>query len=119
MPICNEKKTFNEVIESLCARSIPGFEIEICLIENNSADGRVAMPCCMSNIHGSVFPAYKILWRDCLNKVRFQQIEIGVRYASRLFDEGKRMCAFANPPTWIKADFRHRFSNLYDWPKYC
>ena len=39
LPVYNEKKTFREVIEHLLAKMIPGFEIEICLIESNSTDG--------------------------------------------------------------------------------
>ena len=39
LPVYNEKKTFREVIERLLAKTIPGFEIEICLIESNSTDG--------------------------------------------------------------------------------
>ena len=39
MPVYNEKKTFVEAIEALLAKSIPGYEIEICLVESNSTDG--------------------------------------------------------------------------------
>ena len=39
MPVYNEKKTFCEVLERLLAKTIPGFEIEICIVESNSTDG--------------------------------------------------------------------------------
>ena len=39
MPVYNEKQTFSEVIEALLAKTIPGVEIEICLVESNSTDG--------------------------------------------------------------------------------
>ena len=39
LPVYNEKNTFREVIELLLAKTIPGLEIEICLIESNSTDG--------------------------------------------------------------------------------
>jgi len=39
MPVYNEKETFREVMEALLAKTIAGFEIEICLVESNSIDG--------------------------------------------------------------------------------
>ena len=48
---------------------------------------------------------------------RYKPIEIGVRYNSRSFDEGKKVSMFGDPPTWIRAGFRHRFSNLHAWPQ--
>jgi hypothetical protein len=39
MPVYNEKKTFREVMEVLLAKTIAGFEIEICIVESNSTDG--------------------------------------------------------------------------------
>jgi hypothetical protein len=47
----------------------------------------------------------------------FKPIEIGVRYTSRSFYEGKKVSVFGDPPTWIRAGFRHRFSKLHVWPK--
>jgi hypothetical protein len=49
----------------------------------------------------------------------FQPIEIGVHYKSRSFGEGKKVSVFADPPTWIRAGIKHRFSNLHVWPKRC
>lgn len=241
LPVYNEKKTFREVIERLLAKTIPGFEIEICLIESNSTDGtredvlayadhprvrllledkpsgkghavrkgleiatgdiiliqdadleydladyeklldpirRLEISFVLGSRHptdrddwqirhfteqrgvasimnvGHVFftwflnvlfsqrlhdpfTMYKVFRRDCINNVPFEccrfdfdielfgklirqgyrPIEIGVRYNSRSFDEGKKVSMFGDPPTWICAGFRHRFSNLHVWPQ--
>jgi hypothetical protein len=241
MPVYNEKKTFREVIERLLAKTIPGFEIEICLIESNSTDGtredvlvyadhpsvrllledkpsgkgqavRKGLEVATGDIiliqdadleydladyeklldplrsletsfvlgsrhsadrsdwqirhfseqrgiasimnAGHVFftwflnmlfsqrlrdpfTMYKVFRRDCITNVPFEcnrfdfdielfgklirrgykPIEIGVRYDSRSFDEGKKVSMFGDPPTWIRAGFRHRFSNLHIWPQ--
>jgi hypothetical protein len=241
LPVYNEKNTFRDVIELLLAKTIPGFEIEICLIESNSTDGtredvlayaddprvrllledkpsgkghavRKGLEVASGDIIliqdadleydladyeklldpirrletsfvlGSRHPAdrsdwqiryfseqrgiasimnaghlfftwflnvlfsqrlrdpftmYKVFRRDCINNVPFdcnrfdfdielfgklirrgyKPIEIGVRYNSRSFDEGKKVSMFGDPPTWIRAGFRHRFSNLHAWPQ--
>jgi hypothetical protein len=241
MPVYNEKNTFREVFELLLAKTIPGFEIEICLIESNSTDGtredvlaygdhpkvrllledkpsgkghavrkgleiatgdiiliqdadleydladyeklldpirRLETSFVLGSRHptdgsdwqirhfseqrgiasimnvGHVFftwflnvlfsqrlhdpfTMYKVFRRDCINNVPFEcnrfdfdvelfsklirkgcrPMEIGVRYNSRSFDEGKKVSMFGDPPTWIRAGFRHRFSDLHVWPQ--
>ena len=241
LPVYNEKKTFREVIERLLAKTIPGFEIEICLIESNSTDGtrddalayadhpkvrlvledrpsgkgravrrgleiasgdivliqdadleydladyerlldpirRLETSFVLGSRHptdgrdwqirhfseqrgiagfmnlGHVlftwflnvlfsqrlrdpFTMYKVFRRDCINNVAFEccrfdfdielfaklirqgfkPIEIGVSYNSRSFDEGKKVSIFGDPPTWIRAGFWHRFSDLHVWPQ--
>jgi hypothetical protein len=241
LPVYNEKKTFREVIEHLLAKMIPGFEIEICLIESNSTDGtredalayanhpkvrllledrpsgkghavrkgleiasgdiiliqdadleynladyeklldpirRLETSFVLGSRHptdgrdwqirhfseqrgiagfmnlGHVlftwflnvlfsqrlrdpFTMYKVFRRDCINNVAFEccrfdfdielfaklirqgfkPIEIGVSYNSRSFDEGKKVSIFGDPPTWIRAGFWHRFSDLHVWPQ--
>jgi hypothetical protein len=42
--------------------------------------------------------------------------EIDVTYWSRSFDEGKRVSVLGDPPTWIRACLKHRFSQLREWP---
>jgi glycosyltransferase involved in cell wall biosynthesis len=84
------------------------------------------------------FTMYKVFRRDCINNIKFEcnrfdfdielfgklirqgfrPIEIGVSYNSRSFDEGKKISMFGDPPTWIRAGLRHRFSSLYVWPKH-
>lgn len=39
LPVFNERATFGTVMEGLLAKSIPGMEIEIILVESNSTDG--------------------------------------------------------------------------------
>ena len=39
LPVYNEKRTFGELMDALLAKSVAGFEIEICLVESNSTDG--------------------------------------------------------------------------------
>ena len=241
LPVYNEKNTFREVIDLLLAKTIPGFEIEVCLIESNSTDGtredvlayadhsrvrllledkpsgkghavrkglevatgdiiliqdadleydladyeklldpirRLETSFVLGSRHSTdrsdwqirhfseqrgiasfmnaghvfftwflnvlfsqqsrdPFTMYKVFRRDCINNVPFEcnrfdfdielfgklirrgykPIEIGVRYNSRSFDEGKKVSMFGDPPTWIRAGFRHRFSNLHVWPQ--
>jgi hypothetical protein len=241
LPVYNEKNTFREVFELLLAKTIPGFEIEICLIESNSTDGtreevlayadhpkvrlllednpsgkghavrkgleiatgdiiiiqdadleydladyeklldpirRLETSFVLGSRHptdgsdwqirhfseqrgiasimnvGHVFftwflnvlfsqrlhdpfTMYKVFRRDCINNVPFEcnrfdfdlelfsklirkgckPVEIGVRYNSRSFDEGKKVSMLGDPPTWIRAGFRHRFSDLHVWPQ--
>jgi hypothetical protein len=82
------------------------------------------------------FTMYKVFRRDCISNIRFecerfdfdlelfaklvrkgfQPCEIGVRYNSRSFGEGKKVSVLVDPPTWIRAGIKHRFSNLHLWP---
>ena len=82
------------------------------------------------------YTMYKVFRRDCLHNVRlecnrfdfdielagklirqgFNPTEISIRYQSRSFDEGKKVSIFRDPPTWVKACLRHRFSKLHCWP---
>jgi hypothetical protein len=39
MPVYNERATFQEVLDRLLDKAIPGVEIEICIVESNSTDG--------------------------------------------------------------------------------
>jgi Glycosyl transferase family 2 len=241
LPVYNEKNTFRELIELLLAKTIPGFEIEVCLIESNSTDGtredvlayadhprvqllledkplgkghavrkglkvatgdiiliqdadleydladyeklldplrRLETSFVLGSRHSAdrndwqirhfseqrgiasimnaghvfftwflnmlfsqrlrdPFTMYKVFRRDCINNIPFEcnrfdfdielfgklirrgykPIEIGVRYNSRSFDEGKKVSMFGDPPTWIRAGIRHRFSNLHTWPQ--
>jgi len=240
MPVYNERETFREVIERLLAKTIPGFEIEICIVESRSTDGtrdevlrykdhprvrllleetpsgkghavrngfqiasgdviliqdadleydlddyeKLLKPIVSFNssfVLGSRHPAgssawqlrrfadqravadvmnighlfftwflnlifrqslrdpftmYKVFRRDCINNVRFEcnrfdfdhelvgklirngfwPTEIDVHYESRSFRQGKKVSFFRDPPTWIKACIRHRFSSLHIWP---
>jgi hypothetical protein len=43
--------------------------------------------------------------------------EVPVTYRSRSFDEGKKVSAFGDPPTWVRACLKHRFSALHLWPQ--
>jgi hypothetical protein len=82
------------------------------------------------------FTMYKVFRRDCIYGLRFEcnrfdfdheivgklvrngysPVEIDVKYRSRSFDEGKKVALFRDPPTWIRACLRHRFSQLREWP---
>ncbi len=240
MPVYNEKETFREVIDAVLAKTIPGVEIEICMVESNSTDGtrddvlryahhprirllledkpsgkgravrkglelatgdivliqdadleydlddyerlldpirRLEASFVLGSRHGAgnngwqirhfseqrgisdvmnlghlfftwflntifrqrlrdPFTMYKVFRRDCLHNVRlecnrfdfdhelvgklirmgFSPGEINVRYQSRSFDDGKKVAFFRDPPTWIMACLKHRFSDLYIWP---
>ncbi len=83
------------------------------------------------------FTMYKVFRRDCIHNIHFecnrfdfdvelfgklirngfQPIEIDIHYNSRSFTEGKKVSVFADPPTWIRAGIKHRFSEMYVWPK--
>jgi glycosyltransferase involved in cell wall biosynthesis len=83
------------------------------------------------------FTMYKVFRRDCIHNIRFEcnrfdfdhelvgklvrngfsPVEINVTYSSRSFDEGKKVSFFGDPPTWIMACVRHRFSQLHIWPQ--
>jgi hypothetical protein len=240
MPVYNEQRTFRNVMEALLAKSIPGLDIEICIIESNSTDGtreevlryanhpRVrllledkpsgkghAVRAGFSLATGDIlliqdadleydlndyeklleplrsyrasfvlgsrhlvgefawqirkfigqnyvadimnighvfftwflnfifrqrlrdpFTMYKVFRRDCIHNLRFEcnrfdfdhelvgklvrsgykPLEINIHYKSRSFDEGKKVAFFRDPPTWIKACLKHRYSTLYAWP---
>jgi hypothetical protein len=82
------------------------------------------------------FTMYKVFRRDCIYGLRFEcnrfdfdheivgklvrngysPIEIDVTYHSRSFDEGKKISILRDPPTWIRACLKHRFSQLREWP---
>ena len=82
------------------------------------------------------FTMYKVFRRDCVYALRFEcnrfdfdheivgklarngysPVEIDVHYRSRSFDEGKKVSFFGDPPTWIRACLKHRFSQLREWP---
>jgi len=82
------------------------------------------------------FTMYKVFRRDCIHNLNFecdrfdfdielvikllrcgyQPEEINIHYRSRSFDEGKKVSIFRDPPTWINACLKHRFSKLYSWP---
>jgi glycosyl transferase family 2 len=82
------------------------------------------------------FTMYKVFRRDCIYGLRFEcdrfdfdheivgklvrngytPIEIDVRYRSRSFADGKKVSLFGDPPTWIRACLKHRFSRLREWP---
>jgi hypothetical protein len=241
MPVYNERRTFREVMDALLAKSIPGFDIEICLVESNSTDGtrdevmryadhprvrllleekpsgkghavRAGLGLATGDVLliqdadleydlddyeklleplrsfrsnfvlGSRHPAGEFAWqirkfigknyiadmmnvghvfftgllnfvffqrlrdpftmfkvfrRDCVHNVRFEcnrfdfdhelvgklarcgypPVEINIRYEARSFDEGKKVAFFRDPPTWIRACLKHRFSALYQWPE--
>jgi glycosyltransferase involved in cell wall biosynthesis len=82
------------------------------------------------------FTMYKVFRRDCIYGLRFEcnrfdfdheivgklvrngfnPVEIDVSYHCRTFDEGKKISIFGDPPTWIRACLKHRFSQLREWP---
>jgi glycosyltransferase involved in cell wall biosynthesis len=242
LPVYNERATFREVVDRLLAKQLPGFEIEICLVESNSTDGtrddvlayadhprvRLALEerpsgkghavrtgltlatgdivliqdadleydlddyeklltpirdgeavfvlgsrhsdagagalrmrqfsdatrtatmmnighllftfmlnCTFGQKWRDPFTMYKVFLRNAIHNVRFEcnrfdfdlelvgklvrqgfrAREIPVRYQSRSFGEGKKVRPFGDPPTWIKACLKHRFSTLHVWPE--
>jgi glycosyltransferase involved in cell wall biosynthesis len=82
------------------------------------------------------FTMFKVFRRDAIENMRFEcnrfdfdlelvgkliragrlPVEIDVRYTSRSFDEGKKVSFFRDPPTWVRACLKHRFSPLYMLP---
>jgi hypothetical protein len=82
------------------------------------------------------FTMFKVFRRDAIQAMRLEcnrfdfdhelvgklvrvgrlPMEINVNYVSRSFDEGKKVAFFRDPPTWIKACIKHRFSELYQFP---
>jgi Glycosyl transferase family 2 len=82
------------------------------------------------------FTMYKVFRRDCIYGLRFDcnrfdfdhelvgklvrngfnPVEIDVSYHCRSFAEGKKISIFGDPPTWVRACLKHRFSQLREWP---
>lgn len=80
------------------------------------------------------FTMYKVFRRDCLHRLKFEcnrfdfdfelvikllrkgyvPLEIPVNYTSRSFKEGKKVSAFRDPITWVRALIKYRFSSIYD-----
>jgi hypothetical protein len=79
------------------------------------------------------FTMYKVFRRDCLHRLHFEcnrfdfdfelvikllrkgyvPLEVPVNYASRSFTEGKKVSAFRDPLTWIRALAKYRFASIY------
>jgi glycosyltransferase involved in cell wall biosynthesis len=82
------------------------------------------------------FTMFKVFRRDCIYGLQFEcdrfdfdheivgklvrngysPIEIDANYNSRTFREGKKVALFRDPPTWVRACLKHRFSQLRRWP---
>jgi glycosyltransferase involved in cell wall biosynthesis len=82
------------------------------------------------------FTMFKVFRRDAIHNVAFEcnrfdfdlelvgklirqgyrPREIDIKYNSRSFKEGKKVSALRDPPTWVRACLKHRFSNLHVWP---
>ena len=80
------------------------------------------------------FTMYKVFRRDCLHGLRLEcnrfdfdfelvikllrkgyvPLEVGVNYESRSFKEGKKVSAFRDPLTWIRALVKYRFASIYE-----
>jgi hypothetical protein len=80
------------------------------------------------------FTMYKVFRRDCLHRLHFEcnrfdfdfelviklirkgyiPAEIPVNYRSRSFSEGKKVSAFRDPLTWIRALVKYRFVSIYE-----
>jgi Glycosyl transferase family 2 len=79
------------------------------------------------------FTMFKVFRRDAIENVSFEcnrfdfdielvgklirvgrlPIEIDIKYESRSFEEGKKVSFFRDPPTWVAACAKHRFSQFY------
>ena len=79
------------------------------------------------------FTMYKVFRRDCLHGLRFEcnrfdfdfelviklvrkgyvPLEVPVNYESRSFSEGKKVSAFRDPLTWMRALVKFRFASIY------
>jgi len=46
----------------------------------------------------------------------YSPLEVDISYNSRSFNEGKKVSVLRDPPTWVKACLKHRFSRLHLWP---
>jgi hypothetical protein len=42
----------------------------------------------------------------------YKPIEVPINYQARSFHQGKKVRLFADPPTWVRACFRYRFSRI-------
>ncbi|HTZ35926.1 MAG TPA: glycosyltransferase family 2 protein [Stellaceae bacterium] len=82
------------------------------------------------------FTMFKVFRRDAVAHVRFAcdrfdfdielvaklirqgytPLEIDIHYRARSFAEGKKIRLLRDPPSWVAACLRHRFSRLHDWP---
>lgn len=82
------------------------------------------------------FTMYKVFRRDCLHGLRFEcnrfdfdfelvikllrkgyvPLEVPVNYVSRSFKDGKKVSAWRDPVTWIRALVKYRFASIYDEP---
>jgi hypothetical protein len=80
------------------------------------------------------FTMYKVFRRDCLHRLKFEcnrfdfdfelvikllrkgyvPLEVPVNYASRSFKEGKKVSAWRDPLTWVRALVKYRFASIYD-----
>jgi glycosyltransferase involved in cell wall biosynthesis len=83
------------------------------------------------------FTMYKVFRRDCLHGLKlecnrfdfdFELVikllrkgytprEIPVNYDARSFKEGKKVSAWRDPLTWIRALVKYRFASIYEDPK--
>lgn len=80
------------------------------------------------------FTMFKVFRRECLWGLKFEcdrfdfdhelliklirkgyrPIEIPVNYHSRSFADGKKINIWRDPITWLKADIKYRFANIFD-----
>lgn len=80
------------------------------------------------------FTMYKVFRRDCLHRLKLEcnrfdfdfellikllrkgyvPLEVPVNYASRSFSEGKKVSAWRDPLTWIRALVKYRFVSIYE-----
>jgi glycosyltransferase involved in cell wall biosynthesis len=78
------------------------------------------------------FTMFKVFRRQCLDGLTFEcnrfdfdcellcklirrgfnPVEVPVRYSARTFEEGKKVRTFGDPPTWIRAILKYRFSRV-------
>jgi hypothetical protein len=83
------------------------------------------------------FTMFKVFRRDAIHNVRFMcnrfdfdielvaklirqgyhPLEVDIAYNSRSFNEGKKVSILRDPPTWVRACLKHRFSTLHTWPE--
>jgi glycosyltransferase involved in cell wall biosynthesis len=80
------------------------------------------------------FTMYKVFRRDCLHRLKLEcnrfdfdfelvikllrkgyvPLEVPVNYTSRSFTEGKKVSAFRDPITWLRALVKYRFGSIYE-----
>jgi hypothetical protein len=99
--------------------------------------GHVLFRTALNVIYGQAiedpFTMYKVFRRDCLHGLRFEcnrfdfdfelviklvrkgyvPLEVAVNYESRSFKEGKKVSAFRDPLTWVRALVKYRFASIY------